>query len=101
MDKPIEEMTPEEIAQWMEALKSELLRRQNREAFQREETKLHEQFRQTGMLPVPAVAEYVKPAESVDAYGVGDVVLRNGGRRRATTGLVICEPECNDHWEDA
>ena len=98
---PIEDMTPEEIQEWMDALEKEMLRRQNLALFQEKQTELHEQFRNNGMLPKADFGEWEKPEESVDAYGVGDVVTRNGKVRRAKAGMVVCETTCDEHWEDA
>ena len=98
---PIEDMTPEEIQEWVEELERELLRRQNLALFQEKQTELHEQFRSNDMLPKPDFGAWAKPVEAVDAYGVGDVVTFDGKVRRAKAGMVVCEPSCAEHWEDA
>lgn len=96
-----EDMTPEEIAEMIEEAKRELARRQSLAMYQDRQTQLQEEFRAADMIPKPPEGEWVKPDESLDAYGVGDVVTHKGTERRAKAGMVVCEPSCDVHWEDA
>lgn len=95
----VKTMTAEQLAQSIEDARRELLARQNEALLGDKLAEVQEEFRAAGILTAPA-EEYTPPQEVRDAYGLGDIVDWDTGRREATAGFVICSPDCDLHWRD-
>lgn len=94
-----ESMTPEELEKVIEDASGELRRRQNMALLDDRLAEVQDEFRDAKLLPVPPV-KWQRPGEIRDAYGRGDVVDAESGKREATAGFVVCSPKCDDHWTD-
>lgn len=95
------DMTTEEVAKILDEAQSELIRRQNVALLGDRLAQVQNEFRDSEILSRPEHgAKWKKPEEAEFAYGLGDVVSSGGGLREATAGVVICSPECEDHWAD-
>lgn len=95
----VKTMTAEQLAESIEQARQELLSRQNESLFGDRLAEVQDEFRAAGILTARP-EEYTPPTEIRDAYGRGDVVDWEGGRREAIAGFVICTPDCDDHWRD-
>jgi hypothetical protein len=97
MEFDVQTLTDEELADLIQAIQDEQVRRQNIALYDQRLGDTQQEFRDIKAFPLPP-QEWAKPVDTTQAYKAGDVVSCNGTAYRSRVNVNVWEPTDPEKW---